>query len=94
MRHEVFVPTLNNTVLMSMEGFDEILLNGTDAADVWMLLNLTAQVDNRTVTNEQYYTPVSLAYANLVDRTVKFLLNPELSSTSDPDPSAFVIRSV
>ncbi|KAI0935321.1 hypothetical protein AcW1_008721 [Taiwanofungus camphoratus] len=150
MTHEFSVPTLNNTVLMSMEGFDSILPNGTDAADVWMLLNLTAQVDNRTVTNEQYYTPVSLAYANLVDpeisvtsgpdltftvsaqggvapytwldhpsgtvgyfvdnatnvplngfylvpgidRTVKFLLNPELSSTSDPDPSAFVVRSV
>ncbi|KAI0929909.1 hypothetical protein AcV5_006748 [Taiwanofungus camphoratus] len=75
MTHEFSVPTLNNTVLMSMEGFDSILPNGTDAADVWMLLNLTAQVDNRTVTNEQYVRmlqigcPLQIIHHNNLDST-------------------------
>jgi len=67
MTHEFSVPTLNNTVLMSMEGFDMILPEGATPTNSWMLLNVTANVDNRTVTMESYFTPVSLAEAELVD---------------------------
>ncbi|KAL6303534.1 glycoside hydrolase [Sparassis latifolia] len=81
MTHEFSTPTLNNTVLMSQEGFDTILPTGANAEDAWMLLNLTAEVDGRTVTNEQYYTPVSLAYANLVDPEIAVTTGPGLTFT-------------
>ncbi|KAJ7224013.1 glycoside hydrolase family 2 protein [Mycena haematopus] len=140
--HAFSVPTLNNSLISRTLGLDSILPAGQNATDVWMLLNLTAQVDNKTVTNEQYFTPVSLVNASLVDpqiqisssenltfalsakggvapwtwldhpagtvgvfvdnttglpsngfylvpgidRTLKFLLNEQLSSNANPDP--------
>ncbi|KAJ7902283.1 glycoside hydrolase family 2 protein, partial [Mycena leptocephala] len=62
------VPALNNTLpILSQVGLCSILPSGHNATDVWMLLNLTAQVEGKTVTNEQYFTPASLANATLVD---------------------------
>ncbi|KAJ7710527.1 glycoside hydrolase family 2 protein [Mycena rosella] len=148
--HDFTVPTLNNSLISRALGLDSILPAGRNATDVWMLLNLTAQVDGKTVTNEQYFTPVSLANAALVDpkiqltraadltftlsalggvapwtwldhpagtvgsfvdvttglpsngfylvpgidRTVKFLLNEQLSKDKSPDPADFVLRSL
>ncbi|KAJ6534532.1 glycoside hydrolase family 2 protein, partial [Mycena vulgaris] len=148
--HNFTVPTLNNSLISRALGLDSILPAGRNATDVWMLLNLAAQVDNKTVTNEQYFTPASLADATLVDpqiqltatsdltftlsalggvapwtwldhpagtvgvfvdnttglpsngfylipgidRTVKFLLNQNLSRNISPDPLDFVLRSL
>jgi len=48
------VPALNNSLILGATGLDNILPNGQEAKDVWMLLNLTAEVDGVTVTNEEY----------------------------------------
>ncbi|KAH9949047.1 glycoside hydrolase family 2 protein [Amylocystis lapponica] len=144
------VPTLNNSVVYQGLGLDEILPSGQAVEDVWMLLNVTADVNGRTVTNEQYFTPTSLASAKLVDpeiqvgrnadltftlsaqggvapytwldhpagtvgyfvdttsnkpsngfylvpgidRSVRFVMNPALSTVLAPDPADFVVRSV
>ncbi|OAX35676.1 glycoside hydrolase family 2 protein [Rhizopogon vinicolor AM-OR11-026] len=61
------IPTLNNSLIYEGAGLDTILPSGYNATDVWLLMNLTATVDNKTVTSESYFTPVSLAYSNLVD---------------------------
>ncbi|KAJ7461141.1 glycoside hydrolase family 2 protein [Mycena latifolia] len=148
--HDFTIPTLNNSLISQAMGLDSILPAGQNATDVWMLLNLTAQVENKTVTNEQYFTPVSLANVTLVDpkiqmtisenltftlsalggvapwtwldhpagtvgvfvdnttglpsngfylvpgidRTLKFLLNQNLSKNVSPDPDDFVLRSL
>ncbi|KAJ7902258.1 glycoside hydrolase family 2 protein, partial [Mycena leptocephala] len=64
------VPALNNTLpILSQVGLRPILPSGHNATDVWMLLNLTTQVEGKTVTNEQYFT-ASLANATLVDPPV------------------------
>ncbi|KAI0370038.1 glycoside hydrolase [Pilatotrama ljubarskyi] len=75
------VPSLNNSLILQAQGFDNILPEGKDAADVWMLLNLTAEADNRTVTHEQYFTPVSLASVNLVDPAINVTAGPNLTFT-------------
>ncbi|KAJ7662697.1 glycoside hydrolase family 2 protein [Mycena polygramma] len=76
-KHDFTVPSLNNSVISRTLGVDSILPADQNATDVWMLLNLTAHVDNKIVTNEQYFTPVSLADASLVDPKV------QISSTED-----------
>ncbi|KAK7023298.1 glycoside hydrolase family 2 protein [Favolaschia claudopus] len=76
--HDFAVPTLNNSLIFSASGLDSILPPGKNATDVWMLLNLTAQVDNKTVTNEQYFTPVSLADVTLVDPKIKVAATQDL----------------
>ena len=48
------VPTLNNSVVFNATGLENILPAGKDAKDVFMLVNVTAEADNRTVTQEQY----------------------------------------
>ncbi|KAF7369407.1 putative glycoside hydrolase family 2 protein [Mycena venus] len=79
--HEFTVPTLNNSLISRTLGLDSILPAGQNATDVWMLLNLTAQADNRTVTNEQYFTPISLADAALVDPQIQINLTEDLTFT-------------
>ncbi|TFK54547.1 glycoside hydrolase family 2 protein [Heliocybe sulcata] len=68
MTHEFTVPSLNNSLLMAMTGLENILPDGTQATDVFLLMNLTAQADNQT------FTPASLASATLVD--------PQISMTA------------
>ncbi|KAF5385855.1 hypothetical protein D9615_002685 [Tricholomella constricta] len=75
------VPTLNNSVLLEASGLNTILPIGKDAADVWLLLNITAEVDGRTVTNEQYFTPTSLANAHLVDPEISVARGQDLTFT-------------
>ncbi|KAG9316861.1 hypothetical protein JVU11DRAFT_2936 [Chiua virens] len=60
-------PALNNSLVYEETGLATILPSGYDASDVWLLMNITAQVDEEMVMNESYFTPVSLACANLVD---------------------------
>ncbi|KAJ6550965.1 glycoside hydrolase family 2 protein [Mycena vulgaris] len=79
--HDFTVPTLNNSLISRALGLDSILPAGQNATDVWMLLNLTAQVDNTTVTNEQYFTPASLADATLVDPKIQLTAAPDLTFT-------------
>jgi beta-mannosidase len=51
--HEFTVPTLNNSLVFEAMGLNRILPTGENATDVWLHLTLTAEVDSRTVTNEQ-----------------------------------------
>ncbi|GLB44993.1 putative glycoside hydrolase family 2 protein [Lyophyllum shimeji] len=75
------VPTLNNSVIFEASGLKTILPAGKNAADVWLLLNATAEVDGRTVTNEQYFTPTSLANAHLVDPKISVTRSQDLTFT-------------
>ncbi|KAI8981306.1 glycoside hydrolase [Trametes punicea] len=75
------VPSLNNSLILQAQGLENILPQGKDAADVWLRLNLTAEADNRTVTHEHFFTPVSLASANLVDPAINVTTGPNLTFT-------------
>lgn len=81
-KHAFTVPSLNNSVVLQQTGLENILPSGHDVTDVWMLLNLTAEVDGLTVTNEQWvgksdifnhfkltpliFFPDFLVYANII----------------------------
>ncbi|KAI0644693.1 glycoside hydrolase family 2 protein [Trametes meyenii] len=65
------VPSLNSTVVHQAQGLGNILPAGSNASDVWAHLNLTAEVDGQNATHEQYFVPISLANANLVDSVIK-----------------------
>ncbi|KAF7315112.1 Glycoside hydrolase family 2 protein [Mycena indigotica] len=73
--HKFATPALNNSRILTASGLASILPAGQNASNVWMLLNITAQVNGKRVTNEQYFTPTSLAHAPLVD--------PKILVTSD-----------
>lgn len=74
-KHAFTVPTLNNSLVMEASGLTSILPAGHNATDAWLLLNLTAQVNGRTVTNEQY---VSLqSYSD----NIQFKLTPSAISS-------------
>ncbi|CAL1705892.1 unnamed protein product [Somion occarium] len=62
------VGVLNGSVVWEGSGLDaNILPKGTKREDVWLLLSLTGNVEGKTVTNEQVFTPVSLATVTLPD---------------------------
>ncbi|THU97773.1 glycoside hydrolase [Dendrothele bispora CBS 962.96] len=75
------VPPLNNSLIMQAMGLDDILPEGKEAKDVWMLLNLTAEVDGVMMTNEEYFTPTSLANASIVDPMIEIARNDDLTFT-------------
>ncbi|KAJ7757190.1 glycoside hydrolase family 2 protein [Mycena maculata] len=79
--HRFTVPSLNNSLISQRLGLNAILPAGHNATNVWMLLNLTAQVDKKTVTNEQYFTPVSLANVPLVDPRIHMTATKNLTFT-------------
>ncbi|TFK44105.1 glycoside hydrolase [Crucibulum laeve] len=79
--HDFTVPILNNSLILQESGLNKILPTGRNASDVWMLLNVTARVDGRTVVNEEYFTPTSLADAHLVDPKISVIRHPDLSFT-------------
>jgi beta-mannosidase len=58
--HDFTVPTLNNSLILQQQGLANILPAGTNETDVWMLLNITAEVDGRTLTNENYVCIINL----------------------------------
>ncbi|OBZ70764.1 Beta-mannosidase A [Grifola frondosa] len=80
-KHDFVVPTLNNSVIFQATGLDTILPTGMNATDAWLLLNLTAVVDNKTVTHEQYFTPNPLSVANLVDPAIAVASGNNLTFT-------------
>ncbi|KAI0830870.1 glycoside hydrolase [Trametes gibbosa] len=76
------VPSLNNTLILAIQELDNIVPTNHNATDVWLYLNLTAQVDdNKTVTHEQFFTPVPLSTANLVDPEIQLTPGPDLTFT-------------
>ncbi|KAJ7480329.1 glycoside hydrolase family 2 protein [Mycena galericulata] len=79
--HKFTVPMLNNSLISRGLGLDSILPAGKNASEVWMLVNLTAEVDNKRVTNEQYFTPVSLADVSLVDPKIQVTASDDLTFT-------------
>jgi beta-mannosidase len=52
--YDFAIPGLDSVCLYS------ILPVGRKAKDVWLLLNLTAEIDNQMVTNEQYVSVMSM----------------------------------
>ncbi|KAF7324565.1 Glycoside hydrolase family 2 protein [Mycena kentingensis (nom. inval.)] len=75
------VPGLNNSVILEATGFANILPAGKSASEVWMLLNLTAETGGKTVVNEQYFNPVSLAQVPLMDPRVHVTIGKDLTFT-------------
>ena len=53
-RKAFVVQSLNNSVLFRGQGLESILPKGKGASEVWLLLNVTAEVDGGTVTSEQF----------------------------------------
>ncbi|KAF9449648.1 glycoside hydrolase family 2 protein [Macrolepiota fuliginosa MF-IS2] len=80
-KHTFTVPSLNNSVILQQTGLQTILPDGHNATEVWMLLNLTAKVDGRTVTNEQWFVPTSLANAKLEDPQISITRTNDLTFT-------------
>jgi beta-mannosidase len=52
--HAFEVGSLNNSLIVEKKGLKNILPTGKKATEVWMLLNVTAEVEGRIVTNEQW----------------------------------------
>ncbi|KAK1231122.1 hypothetical protein PQX77_005767 [Marasmius sp. AFHP31] len=77
--HMFTVPSLNNSRILEQQGLETILPEGRNETDVWMLLNFTAEVDGKTVTNENYFTPTSLANATLKDPQIAVTRNDDLT---------------
>ncbi|KAH7925650.1 glycoside hydrolase family 2 protein [Leucogyrophana mollusca] len=75
------IPTLNNSLVFEGTGLDNILPSGYKAPDVWLLMNLTAKTGGRTVRNEQYFTPASLANATLVDPKIAVAIRDNYTFT-------------
>ncbi|KIM78863.1 glycoside hydrolase family 2 protein [Piloderma croceum F 1598] len=74
-RYNFAVPALNNSKIFHASGLQSILPRGKNETEVWLLLNVTANIDNKTTSNEQYFTPSSLAQASLVDPRIKVSSN-------------------
>ncbi|KAG6810202.1 hypothetical protein H0H92_012914, partial [Tricholoma furcatifolium] len=74
-------PALNNSLLFEGHGLTSILPVGRQAADVWLHLNVTANVKGQTLTNEQFFTPTSLANSNLVDPKILVTRGQDLTFT-------------
>ncbi|KAF7977722.1 hypothetical protein HWV62_2782 [Athelia sp. TMB] len=86
-KQDVTVPSLNNSEVLYASGLSSIIPSGHNASDVWLLLNVSAKVGGKSVTNEQYFTPVSLAEANLSDPQIK------VSSKVSGDAILFTLSS-
>jgi beta-mannosidase len=53
-RYNFAVPALNNSKIFHASGLQSILPRGKNETEVWLLLNVTANIDNKTTSNEQY----------------------------------------
>ncbi|TRM70352.1 glycoside hydrolase family 2 protein [Schizophyllum amplum] len=78
---EFGVPALNFTSVSVLEGMENVLPAGAVKENVWLLVNSTALVDGELVLTEQYFTPTSLADANLVDPAVEVTYEDDLVFT-------------
>ncbi|TDL26125.1 glycoside hydrolase [Rickenella mellea] len=75
------IPTLNNSMIFQGTGLSSILPAGRNASDVWLRLNLTAQTSTGSVTNEQYFTPTTLANAHLIDPQIQITPTSDMKFT-------------
>ncbi|KAF7800158.1 hypothetical protein EIP86_011404 [Pleurotus ostreatoroseus] len=66
-QHPFTVPTLNNTEIFTASGLQNILPHNQSAENVFLMMNLTAQVEGKTITHEQVFTSAPLSEASLVD---------------------------
>ncbi|KAL0576527.1 hypothetical protein V5O48_005447 [Marasmius crinis-equi] len=73
------VPSLGNAVILEELGLDVILPEGKNETEVWMLVNVTAEVGGKNVTNENWFTPTSLANATLKDPQIEVTRNDNLT---------------
>ncbi|KAI0047743.1 glycoside hydrolase family 2 protein [Auriscalpium vulgare] len=80
-KEEFTVPTLNNSVLFHATGYEGFLPTGVNSSHVWLHLNLTAQVEGKAVTNEQFFAPQSLATAPLMDPLIQLTHQGDLTFT-------------
>ncbi|KAL1742498.1 glycoside hydrolase family 2 protein [Schizophyllum fasciatum] len=78
---EFGVPALNYTTVLEAKGLENILPAGQAKEDVWLLVNSTALIGGDIVTSENYFTPASLAAANLVDPGVQLAHEGDLAFT-------------
>ena len=62
----VVIPSLNNSVVLQASGFENFLPKGKSPEEVFMVLNVTAQVEGKTVTSEQVVRAVHSPLAVLV----------------------------
>jgi len=70
-KYSFTVPALNNSLIFQGSGLSSILPPGKKESEVWLLLNITAEVNDQIMTNEQYFTPASLAQASLIDPQIR-----------------------
>ncbi|KAI0075651.1 glycoside hydrolase [Panus rudis PR-1116 ss-1] len=76
------VGPLNGTIVWSAQGLQkEILPKGKHAGDVWLSIELTGEVSGKAITNEQVFTPVSLAHVTLLDPQVNVTYTSDLTFT-------------
>ncbi|KAF9069747.1 glycoside hydrolase family 2 protein [Rhodocollybia butyracea] len=76
------VAGLNFTAVLNETGLNAVLPPGKEVQDVWMLVNLTAHIPGGgTVTNENYFTPTSLANVALVDPQISVTSSDNLTFT-------------
>ncbi|KZV60846.1 glycoside hydrolase family 2 protein [Peniophora sp. CONT] len=70
-------PPLNNSVVFVGQGLDQLLPSGAEVDNAWLLMNVTAEANNGTVTHESYFTPASLANASFVDPQLQLIPSPD-----------------
>jgi beta-mannosidase len=58
--YDFAIPGLDSVLPYDGKGLRSTLPVGRKAKDVWLLLNLTAEIDNQMVTNEQYVSVMSM----------------------------------
>ncbi|KAL1711576.1 glycoside hydrolase family 2 protein [Schizophyllum commune] len=78
---EFGVGALNYTTVLEGEGLTDILPDDRAKEDVWLLVTSMALVDGEIVTSKNYFTPTSLAHANLVDPEVQLTHEGDLVFT-------------
>jgi beta-mannosidase len=82
------IPTLNNSLIYEGMGLDAILPSGYSAKDVWLLMNLTATVENKLVTSESYVRPFCFRYEQVLTSTL-YISSPRCRS---PTPTLLTHR--
>jgi beta-mannosidase len=86
------VPTLNNSVVFRATGLNNILPKGTDAGDAFLLLNVSAQVEGKTVTQEHVVSRL-FAIMLVLSLTVRQFTPVSLANVTLVDPQIHVTRS-
>ncbi|KAH9934072.1 glycoside hydrolase [Epithele typhae] len=75
------IAPVNGTTVFGATGLKNLLPSGKNASEVFMLVNVSAEVDGKTVTQEQVFTPASLALAPLIDPEIEVIAGDSLTFT-------------